>query len=65
MARSDYSLAQVVAAATQTKQSGDTEEIIGQNQGRFIKLAEQKIDLVGVSGRGGAGVGGGADCDRS
>lgn len=29
------------------------EEIIGQNQGRFIKLAEQKIDLVGVLGGGG------------
>lgn len=24
------------------------EEIIGQNQSRFIKLAERKIDLVGV-----------------
>lgn len=56
--RYDYSLAQVGAAATQTKQSGDTEEIIGQNQGRFIKLAEQKIDLVGVSGGGGCRGGG-------
>lgn len=51
---SKYSPAQdgVCRSAAQTKQQGDTEEIIGQNQGRFIKLAERKIDLVGVSEEG-------------